>query len=88
MKLILIFLNNRTSVRLGEHDLSKDPDPEDLAGQPYYADPAVNVQIERVIVHPLYDTETLAHDIALLKLAKDITFSGKCNKFDYDYEYT
>nr|XP_018916438.1 PREDICTED: venom serine protease Bi-VSP-like isoform X2 [Bemisia tabaci] len=54
-------------VRLGE--LNLDPTVEDGASP-------VNFSIERIIVHPGFTSSTLVNDIAVLRLAQDVTLSG------------
>lgn len=40
------------------------------------ADPALDVSVQQFFMHPEYDT-ALKNDIALVKLAFDIEFTGK-----------
>jgi secreted trypsin-like serine protease len=54
--------------RLGEHDLQSDADG---------AHP-IDVPIERGTIHPLYNSTTVANDIAVLRLKYEISFTGGC----------
>jgi len=54
-------------VRLGEHDLSTEEDG---------ASP-VDYPVANVIVHPDYRPNMKYHDIALLELSRDVSFSQK-----------
>ena len=53
-------------VRLGEHDITRQDDTDS---------PAVDVDIERVIQHPDWDTATLQNDIAIVKLSSNVTYT-------------
>lgn len=59
--------NNLYLVRIGDLDLSRDDDG---------AHP-IQVEIEDKLIHPDYNTETFVNDIAVLRLAQDIQFTGK-----------
>ncbi|XP_072153035.1 venom protease isoform X2 [Bemisia tabaci] len=54
-------------VRLGE--LNLDPTVEDGASP-------VNFSIEKIIIHPGFTSSTLVNDIAVLRLAQEVTLSG------------
>lgn len=54
-------------MRIGDLDLSRDDDG---------AHP-IQVEIEDKLIHPDYNTETFVNDIAVLRLAQDIQFTGK-----------
>jgi len=51
------------SVRVGEHDRNKRDGTE------------VDIQVEKVVMHPKYDPQALNNDIALFKLSKPIMFN-------------
>jgi len=66
------------SVRLGEYNLDTDNDCDDVRpGFEDCADPPVNIPIEEVIVHEQYIPKTpgQAHDIALLRLSREVPFT-------------
>lgn len=70
-------LNN---VRLGEHDLSKERNCEEIGGEPddYFCfDDPVSIDIEEQIVHEDYRPQSRdrANDIAILRLARDVSFT-------------
>lgn len=56
------------SVTLGEHDLSKAEEPK-----------AKNVRIGQIVAHPRHKCGRSSDDIALLRLAEDITWSESVN---------
>ncbi|KAF2896726.1 hypothetical protein ILUMI_09449 [Ignelater luminosus] len=67
------------SVRLGEHTLNKEKDCQtNTSGSEKCADPPVVVDVAQTIVHDKYDPAVLSrrHDIALLQLQKEISFSN------------
>lgn len=59
-------LDDLQLVRLGELDVGTDTDG---------ANP-IDVLVEKVVTHPEFDEETLHNDIAILKLNKDVQFTG------------
>jgi len=62
-------------VRLSEYDLRGDPDCSEVTGKCSYIQ---DVRIEKIIPHLEYNPNTKQNDIALLKLAKDLSFdTGK-----------
>lgn len=67
------------SVRLGEHELDKDPDceDEDRPGFEDCADSPIDIPISETIVHQQYGPRELAkpNDIALLRLRYPVTYS-------------
>lgn len=69
--LILIIL--RISVRLGEWDLSQDPDCE----EGICAHSILNMGVENVIAHPNYkpNSKNQENDIALIRLNRNIIFT-------------
>ncbi|KAL0869174.1 hypothetical protein ABMA27_007460 [Loxostege sticticalis] len=77
------FLGERlklNGVILGEHDIRKDPDCERIQEKMFCAPSVRNVSIETVTAHPGYSPETLADDIALLRLAEPADFSVESMK--------
>jgi len=66
------------TVRLGENDLNQEIDCEsDRPGIDDCADEPIDVGVEATFVHEQYDPNTISqhHDIALLRLNKDVNFS-------------
>nr|ACO15307.1 Serine protease easter precursor [Caligus clemensi] len=62
-----------STIRLGEHDLSKTEDCEEDMGIKLCADPVQNFEPEKIIPHPLYGkTPHNLHDIALVKLSEPV----------------
>ena len=55
-----------TIVRLGEHDITKLDDTEE---------PSVDVDIDKIITHPNWNSRTLDNDIAIVKLRSNITYT-------------
>uniref|UniRef100_A0A182FC41 CLIP domain-containing serine protease n=1 Tax=Anopheles albimanus TaxID=7167 RepID=A0A182FC41_ANOAL len=63
-------------VRLGEHDISKSIDCIVYSnGEKSCTDPPVDARIETTVVYPQYNPWTLLHDIALIRMAQEVTFS-------------
>ncbi|XP_065359433.1 uncharacterized protein LOC135953451 [Calliphora vicina] len=61
-------------VRLGEHDLSTNPDCR-RKGWKYVCNPVVeDFGIEKIIPHPRYNERMRINDIALIKLDRDVDF--------------
>lgn len=61
-------------VRVGEYDLSKDPDCD--KDKTFCSDPPQDIKIEKVIFHESYGKpKAFQNDIALLKLVRDVTIS-------------
>ena len=68
---------NRSSIRLGEYDISTNPDCiTDRNGHRLCADPVIDVEPEEVIVHHDYNKPTYQNDIALVRLPASITLTG------------
>lgn len=65
-----------TAVRLGELNLLTKTDCDDHNIVKVCSDPPVDVPVEKVIAHPLYNNQTVKNDIALLRLAKKVQFTG------------
>lgn len=63
---------------MGEHRLSTNTDCVDhgVNGQDCIANQTIDVGIMSVTIHPNYDKRSYVHDVALVKLAKDIEFTG------------
>ena len=67
-----------TQVRLGDWDTRTNPDcQEDVSGNEFCNHPYVEIPVEKVTVHEDYNPHKTAqyHDIALLKLQRNVTFS-------------
>lgn len=65
----------RFTVRLGDRDTSSDKDCSTLSGEEKCAPPVVDIPVMEVIVHPKLQLDPLRHDIALLRLAREVEFS-------------
>lgn len=65
----------RKNVILGEHDTRSESD----CTRDRCADPIVNVPVEKFKMHELFNISTRANDIAIIRLKRDIQFSGKKN---------
>lgn len=59
-------------MRLGEYDTSTNEDCVD--GD--CADPVQTIPIEDIITHPEYNPKTSRHDIALIRLANPVPYTG------------
>ena len=55
-----------TIVRLGEHDITKEDDTEE---------PSVDIDIDKIISHPNWNSRTLDNDIAVVKLRSNVTYT-------------
>jgi hypothetical protein len=68
-------------VRLGEFDTEQDPDCERdfISGEETCAPPPQDLGIERIIVHPRYESgsNNKFDDIGLVRLDGDVEFNGK-----------
>jgi len=62
----------RSQVRLGEFDLSKT---EDCNGEECYQ-PAIDLEVEKIIPHEDYSNQTFQNDIALLRLSSSSSKLG------------
>ncbi|XP_017083570.2 spaetzle-processing enzyme-like [Drosophila eugracilis] len=65
-------------VRLGEHDLSTNPDCQKGAnGKRHCVSPHLDIHLEEIIIHKYYATEDGKHynDIALLRLLLPVTYT-------------
>ena len=73
----LYFSPRRVKVRLGEYDTQGNPDCIQERTGYDCADDAVDIDVEKVIVHPYYQGTNLNqhHDIALIKLKQEIKYS-------------
>ncbi|XP_016987903.2 serine protease grass-like [Drosophila rhopaloa] len=65
------FENSPNKVRLGEYDMSTNPDCSSMGRKPS----SFEVGIERLIRHPSYDIHGFQNDIGLVKLARNVIFS-------------
>ncbi|XP_055596802.1 phenoloxidase-activating factor 3-like [Uranotaenia lowii] len=69
-------INNRTAgVRLGEWDLESDPDCDKASKQ--CADPPIDVDIEKILIHKNYTRRVSKGgkiDMALIRLNRDVSF--------------
>ncbi|KAF2889532.1 hypothetical protein ILUMI_16641, partial [Ignelater luminosus] len=63
------------SVRLGEWDISKDPDCEELVANKFCADPVKIIAIKETIAHPFYNARNGLNDIGLLHLENKVQFT-------------
>lgn len=61
-------------VILGEYDVRQDPDCEMSDGVQYCAPNIMNITVDSVIAHPGYTPQTLADDIALIRLSRPADF--------------
>ncbi|KFB44069.1 serine protease 14 [Anopheles sinensis] len=64
-------------VRLGEWDLSENPDCKVEGQNRECYDPVIDMDIEKIVVHSGYDTQDKNHynDIALIRLAREVSYS-------------
>lgn len=72
------FIVIRVSVRLGEYNTDTDVDCLENPTGKECADPAVDVPVDERIAHEEYDPQDLNqyNDIALLRLTRDVRFTG------------
>lgn len=72
------FILPRKTVKLGEYNTNKTTDCVTYEDYDECSDPVIDVNVEEVIVHPLYNFPAeVRYDIALTRLAKNIRFNGK-----------
>lgn len=64
-------------VRLGESDSQETEDCSVISGARVCAPPVVDVDVEKVIRHADFSTNTLMNDIALVRLARPVRFTGQ-----------
>ena len=67
---------SRVSVRLGEYDIDTDPDCVDYGFGEECADKSIDREVEKVVVHENYKLPGHHDDIALVRLKKEVEFSG------------
>ena len=68
----------RSEIRLGEWDLSKNPDCEKVNNRIKCADAHFTVYPETVVIHKNYSRRArLSDDIALVRVDRTIPFTGK-----------
>lgn len=79
---MLFLFQIRVSVRLGEYDTETDEDCLENRTGRECADPAVDVPVEERIPHEDYDPQdqNQYNDIALLRLSRDVRFTGSYKK--------
>lgn len=69
---------SRGVVRFGELNLESAIDCESAEGEEKVcADPPVDVPVDITVPHENYNSKTLENDIALVKLRRKVTFTGK-----------
>lgn len=71
----------RVNVRLGEWNVTSDPDCRQIGRYGICAAPVVRINIAETIPHPFYSKRTESNDIGLIKLEKDITFTGNLHYY-------
>ena len=71
---LIFFLSSRKIARLGEHDSRIDPEfsPELNAHSS-----VKDIAIEKIIIHTEYDPHTRLNDIALIRLAEEVSFDTR-----------
>ncbi|CAB3245953.1 unnamed protein product [Arctia plantaginis] len=67
-------------VIIGEYDVRGDPDCEISDDGEYCAPSVINATIDTIIAHPGYTPQTLADDIALIRLSEALDFSPDSRK--------
>ena len=69
------------SVRLGENTFNSSEDcyMDRKLNAKVCASPPIDVKVEQIMIHPRYGTvqSQLKNDIALLRLAQEVNFTGK-----------
>ncbi|KAK9878517.1 hypothetical protein WA026_022413 [Henosepilachna vigintioctopunctata] len=77
------------SIRLGEYNLTTDRDCVEVGKYKTCADHHVDVGIEKVTVHPMFNRKTFKNDIAIIRIRKEVEMtdfiSTICLPFDKDY---
>lgn len=79
--------SSRYRVRLGEYNTNTEIDCVNLTKGTGLlpdgrncADPPLNVDVVRIFIHPSYNRITRKNDVALLRLAKNISYTGYIDK--------
>lgn len=77
----LLFNKNytfRVSVRLGEHNTNTNPDCTSSGDSKFCIPSHIDIPVEERIIHEGYDPDNSNqyHDIGLLRLSKDVQFTG------------
>lgn len=72
----LIDINNSTSVRLGEHQVSTEIDCRTIKGKRTCAPRVEDIEVEDYFIHEQFARRY--NDIALVKLARDVEFQREC----------
>lgn len=67
----------RVNVRLGEYNTDTNPDCIFQSGFEECNDPHLNVPVEETYPHAEYDPVGRGNDIALVRLTRDVRFSGE-----------
>ncbi|KAH8275573.1 hypothetical protein KR026_010931, partial [Drosophila bipectinata] len=67
--------NTLVSVRLGEHDLSKDEDCLSFDDEPVCLDKPLDVPVDKIFVHEGYERFRAVNDIALIRLKYPVQFT-------------
>lgn len=67
---------DRISVRLGEHQITTNPDCRTKDGKYTCAPPVEDIGVEQVFIYERFSN--IYNDIALVKLARDVEFKSKC----------
>merc|ERR1712227_374546 len=67
-----------TMVRLGEHDIAKSDETKN---------PSIDINIDKVVKHPDWDSTTLDNDIAIVKLRSNVTYSESISPICLPDEY-
>ena len=73
-------MNFRFQIRLGESDVTTDPDCETFVTGKHCGNPVKIYEVEEIIQHPQYDIKSrYSHDVALIRLNDTIKFTGVFN---------
>ena len=88
---MLIFIHSNIA-RFGEWDMTTEIDCVEYGDgtPPFCIDNILDIGIEKRIAHPLYGNETLPsfqNDIALLRMEKEIPFTGMLQLFHNLYYF-
>lgn len=64
-------------MRLGEHSESTDIDCSfDERGRRMCSDRVLDVKVEQIIRHPQFDVPMYTNDLAIVRMAVDVPYSG------------
>lgn len=64
-----------TTVRLGEYDISSNIDCMRIGNEEQCTPAVQDISVQRAISHPQFNNPLRAHDIGLIRLARDADFS-------------